>query len=164
MGSRKSNEHYNGKTDILIKLETDIDSAGFIKEVESKLNLYPVTYNNLTQIGDLVITDIKYGIDSGIDLYGKGFIPNTPKWIARKGNDTVYVGKTKQLYNSFKKVVSIFANESNRIGGAYIDITARSGGLYWQHNPKNPKYKRDFFGFSVRINEKIDNFLRRIYG
>jgi len=133
---------------------TDFDQVGFEREVEAWLNTITPTESDVKELAEIIVKDIKEGIDTGVDLRGNSFIPNTPKWIKRKQNSTVYLGKTKSLYNSIK-VLSV-TKVGNKIQAI---ITARGGGLHWQTDPKQPRYKRDFFGLSDRMINKLNSWL-----
>jgi hypothetical protein len=147
----------------MVEIETDFDFEGFEREAITKLNLFAIGQNELKDIGKIVVDDIREGIEKQVDLNNVPLKPNTPEWVKRKGHDNVLIGKTHNLYNSFKsEVFGVYDAEKNN--GAVLEITARGGGLYWQTNPKNPVYKRDFFGISERAIRKIGNYLRNKFG
>jgi len=144
----------------LITIMTDFDQEGFEREVEAKLNsLTYISPEQMREIAEMAVVDIKEGIDTGQDLQGSAFVPNTPRWIKKKGNSTVYKGKTNKLYNSIS-VESVTATNK----GTEAIIVARGNGLHWQTDPKYPGFKRVFFGFSKRFDNKLLDYLRKNFG
>ena len=136
----------------MITIKSDFDA----KEIMTKLNLFPLTSKDLRDVAELIIDDITGRIDSGLDVQDRPFIPNTQKWIKRKGNSTVFLGKTKKLLNNIK----IKSQSKNS-----ITISVKSNGLWWQFNPRSPYYKRDLLGLNgSKLKAKIGDFLRGKYG
>jgi len=137
----------------MITITSDFNQEGFEREVEAKLNsTIDITSKDVRAIAEMAVEDIKEGIDSGEDLNGNAFVPNTKRWIERKGNSTVYKGKTLSLYNSVKVTHSDDKSAT---------ISVQGDGLYWQVDPKYPRFKRVFFGFSKRFDSKVLAYLEK---
>ncbi len=131
-------------------IELDFDEVGFEDEVREMLSNISITQGKLVELGGILVDDIKEGIDKGQDLNSFPFVSNTQAWIKRKGNTTPYIGKTHRLYDSIK---------ISRVDDNSVEVSVTSPGINWQTNPKNPFYKRNFFGFSQRILDKIKKWL-----
>lgn len=160
MGSSKGDELYNGEKDILITITSDFEFRGLEREAMQAFRTQLFTQTDMNEIGQIIVNDIKDGINKGSDLKENPFIPNTKKWIKRKGNSTVFKGKTNKLYNSVR-ITEVTDNS--------VSVSATGGGLWWQIKPGNqtgalPYYQRDFFGISIRAFRKLEEFMRKRFG
>lgn len=132
----------------MITIESNFNVDDYLEQVEKEIADRGL---NMHQVGDLLLTDIKEGLDTSTDLRGSPFVPNTDKWLRRKGGKPVYFGKTNNMYDSIQKTVDRFDEQV---------ISVRGGGTHWQTDPGNqygalPQYKRDFFGISERFLNKV---------
>lgn len=134
----------------MLSITASFDLEGYEQQLEAQLAKIQLDENRLRELGQIVVDDIKEGIDKGLDLSGNPFIPNTSKWIRRKGNSTPFRGKTGNLYNSIKV---------KDVGADYVTVRVFGGGVYWQNPTRHPAFKRVFFGVSIRIKNKINEWL-----
>lgn len=122
---------------------------GFERKVDELINKRLPNKKKMTEIADDVLYDIVRGIKMGIDLNSNKFVPNTEKTIKRKGHGTVLVD-TGKMFGSIKHggIKGTDANLS-------VEFSVKGGGTYWQTKPKNEKFRRDFFGVSKRMLNRI---------
>lgn len=140
----------------MVTIEANFNFEAVDSYLNQVLKQYAVSNEHLKKIGEIVVKDIKDGLKSGKDISDDApFVPNTPEWIKRKKNNTVYKGKTGKMIESIKMSTQI----SKNYGIIHIDVYG--GGVWWQKQPKSPAYKRNFFGVSFRAWKKISDYLRK---
>ncbi len=133
----------------MISLQLDFNPEGFETQLEQFTKNITIDEEKLKSVANIIVDDIKQGIQNSADLNDQSFVPNTVKWSKRKGNNTPYIA-TGKLYNSIK--ITDLTKES-------FNINVQGLGVNWQTQPKYIAYKRDFFGISIRALNKIKSFL-----
>ena len=139
----------------MFRFETNANE--FIDSLLLRINKMSLNRSDFESIGNIIVDDAKQAIDRGEDAYGGPFVSNTSGWIKRKGNTTVFRGRTNKLFDSIR---------IKEIGENYVDVSVRGGGTHWQTNPGNstrqlPQYKRVFFRITdnSRLKNKINKWL-----